>query len=495
MSDFARVFYPASGTDYAVPFPYQLQSEVIVEVGGAATTAFTWLNANTIRLSAAATGVVYIFRNTNKTTNKTVFSDLTTDLSADRNLENTQLLYGIEEAYDLGNDALGLGLDDGVNFDARGVKIVDLAPGGPALDDAVNYGQVASLITSALPSLANIQWVANVAALAAVVPPSSGSPTIFTRGRVSDEDGLAGFWEWVAGSVLIADNISVVAPNSGPAGRWVKIGIDTGGAGARLRNASGATLVRYVDPGGNDANSGLTQGTAMKTIMAAWNAFRDNTDINGGSALIQLTPGSIYGPQGTMVGDKTGGFGTLIQIAGDPTLVNPPQILAVGGGDACITFRDGAWAQLNGILLGSSGSGSTGVSVQQKALADFQNMYWAAMTAGFHIHVDDGGDANITGLQHINGNALAHWYLTFGAKLIVGSVTIDGLSSASAFTEFLLANGQTRCSLQAGLTFVNTGSFTGKQFDLSAQSMLQKNGGSPPPGSVGGVVDGTSIVF
>ena len=145
---FARVFYPASGTDYAIPFPYQSTTEIGVYVAGVAVTNWSFLNANTIRFTGVPTGEVYIVRQTAKSVSKIVFADNTIFKAGDINIEDTQLLYSIQETLDLANDAIGIDIVDGVTLTARNFRVKNVAtPTAPT--DAVNKSYVDSAITAA----------------------------------------------------------------------------------------------------------------------------------------------------------------------------------------------------------------------------------------------------------------------------------------------------------------------------------------------------------
>jgi len=263
----------------------------------------------------------------------------------------------------------------------------------------------------------------------------------------------------------------------------------------RWFTASGVTF--YVDPSGADTNDGMAAGAGgyMKTVLACWNRIRDETDIAAASSgvTIQLTPGVTYPPCGELDGDKPGGFGKLVAIVGDPTLVNPPRIIGAGA-DNCVVLRDGAWAQFSGLVFGSTGSGSNGAWMQQKSLGDFSNCEWGSMLAGNHIFVDDGADANISGAQSIAGNADTHWSVQNGGKLIVGGVNIDGGGGNWNFpTAFLIASMLARIQFQAP-AFPNCGSITGPRILIQRHSVF--DGGSVTvPGNSAGTVDATSTAY
>lgn len=284
--------------------------------------------------------------------------------------------------------------------------------------------------------------------------------------------GITPFWLWPL-QVMIVFNANGV------------YGVDTPGI---WQIPGGATF--YVDPGGSDLSDGLSAAQPRAGILTTWDLIRKQTY---GAANIQLTVGAVYGAVGELDGDTSGQYGRLIGITGDPTLVNPPQI-QVGGSSIGMILRDGAWATLNGIQFGSSGSGSTGVSVQQKALCDLLNCQWATMTGGNHISISEpGARVNITGPQKIVGNAGAHWAVFNGGSLEIGSTTITGNSLLAFPTGFLEAdlNGHVN---NEGCTFSGFGSIGCPEYAVTHQSAVSKGGVAFPHNSAGSV-DASSIVY
>lgn len=310
------------------------------------------------------------------------------------------------------------------------------------------------------------------------VPSASGFDSDFQI-RLYNADGGRGKTIAVSGysNIILWPNQSVVVHNIGGAWqlypnqqRWQMPGSQT----------------FYVDPGGNDSNDGLSAGTPFQTVLACWNTIRDYTD---GPATIQLTVGASYGSVGELDGDKSGSFGRLIAIVGDPTLVNPSQIIC-SAGTTGVVLRDGAWVQFNGISFGSSGSSSVGAYVQQKALADFMNCQWASMIGGYHILVQDGADVNITGNQKIAGNAAAHWYIGEGAKLLCGDVTINA-SPVDFSTAFIIGDMQARIVLQNPALSTN---ISGVAYALTHGTFLSGVSALSGVGSAGSA-DSTSLAY
>jgi hypothetical protein len=100
---YSTVSYTGNGvtTAFAVPFPYVAQADVHVQVNGV-VTAFTWPNSTTINISPAPGNgaTVYLYRTTAIGTASVTFADGSTLRAADLNAEFTQVLYGIQEAWD-----------------------------------------------------------------------------------------------------------------------------------------------------------------------------------------------------------------------------------------------------------------------------------------------------------------------------------------------------------------------------------------------------------
>jgi hypothetical protein len=260
----------------------------------------------------------------------------------------------------------------------------------------------------------------------------------------------------------------------------------------------GGGIPMYVDPSGGPTNDGLTLGSAKATILDAWNTIRDQTD---GPLFIQLTPGVTYSViagggavSGELDGDTTSSFGRLIQIVGDPTLVNPP-ILICGSGQSCIVLRDGAWSIIHGISFKTVGNSSTGVNIQQKALGDIQDCTWDIFPLGYHIIVDDDGDANMAGAMKFVGSTsmLAHIYVGHKGKVLSGA-SFDGTGQTVAFTVGFIQLDLHAEATFNGSSFANFGSFTGPKYFITHSSFLTQ-GGLTFPGNASGSADGTSLAF
>ena len=142
----------SSSTTYAVTFPYLSKSHVNVLLDGVETTAFSWVTGSSIQLDTPHTGNVTIIRVT-PTEPLVDFTDGSVLTENQLDIATVQSLYVAEETQDAAKYSLGNrpgdpdGPDgpsapgDGVNWNAEGKKIINLA-NGTAASDAVNKGQL-----------------------------------------------------------------------------------------------------------------------------------------------------------------------------------------------------------------------------------------------------------------------------------------------------------------------------------------------------------------
>jgi len=143
-----------STTTYAVTFPYLSQNHVSVLLDGVATTEYVWMTASTIQLNTAYTGVISIVRTT-PTTPLVDFTDGSVLTEEQLDTATVQSLYVAEETQDAVDSSLGNapGGDelpdgtpdptpgDGVNWNAKGKKVINLAEGTNP-NDAINKAQL-----------------------------------------------------------------------------------------------------------------------------------------------------------------------------------------------------------------------------------------------------------------------------------------------------------------------------------------------------------------
>ena len=242
----------------------------------------------------------------------------------------------------------------------------------------------------------------------------------------------------------------------------------------------------YVDPAGNDANDGLDATRPLTGVSVAWSRIQSFTV---GSVRIQMKLGATFGSIGELDGDSTGNFGRIIEIQGDPSLVNPP-VVNVGPSTLGVKFRDGAWASVGGVRF-VGGSSSTGVAIEQASLVDLSNIDFGSFALGTQVAMSDQCLCNISGTNKISGGAGTGWFVGALCRLFVNG-SFNGAGAARAFSNaFLVAQGLSYVDF-SGASFSNVGSFTGQKYNLSLTSVAS-SGGVVLPGNVAGSVDATSV--
>jgi hypothetical protein len=121
---YSSVSYTGNGvtTDYAIPFPYLLTSHVEVLVNAVAGV-YTWLNAATIRFTAAPGigAAIVIRRNSNRLTRLVDFTDSSTLTETDLDKNADQLLYLVQEAFDQST------VGEFFSTDAAGSRVTNVA--------------------------------------------------------------------------------------------------------------------------------------------------------------------------------------------------------------------------------------------------------------------------------------------------------------------------------------------------------------------------------
>lgn len=156
---FVQINGLSGNTNFAFSFPYLSKAHIQVKVAAAVTTAYTWLNANTIVLNTplVSAAVVEIRRITPVNVQTVVFSNGSNMTEADLNNSDLQNLYLDQEISDF--EANAIQLDASGKFDAQSKVIENLATPS-ALTDAATKGYVDAsyAVEEPTPSLLTTMW-------------------------------------------------------------------------------------------------------------------------------------------------------------------------------------------------------------------------------------------------------------------------------------------------------------------------------------------------
>ena len=247
-----------------------------------------------------------------------------------------------------------------------------------------------------------------------------------------------------------------------------------------------APITFYVSPAGNDANDGLTQGTAWASITHAYNYIRDRIDLNGFQATIQLADGihasaslgfPCIGPAPIIQGDVADPSRVTVNGVGIPALT-------VGGGATvvCLDFTVTATGP-----EGDYGAVGAGLAAGSGGTIIHRNMNFGACTTA-HMFASSGGGITVgqTGvLYNILGAAETHLYAAGGFIGIADArISIAGTPNFP----FGFAYGSQGGLMHAwGATF--TGGASGPRFQVTTNGIINtaNAGANYFPGDAAGI--------
>lgn len=324
-------------------------------------------------------------------------------------------------------------------------------------------------------------------------PKAPGTPGYFTGG-----DAVAGTeativeadWLNVVQEELIAILDADSLPHSKTATNQVITAIlDLIAKNTRKRLT--APLNLYVSTTGNDANDGLTPGTAFATPQQAWNYIVDALDTAGQSVRVNIADGT-YGS--LMCSGQYTGNGYVYFVG---NLSNPLAVtFATSAQDThALALTAGALVSIQGVDF--TATGSTGCGIYAWGSQCFMENCNFGPCNGGHIVMSLGALLTISGAYTISGGAGSHFESTNGGlitcntnHLPVQTVTISGTPTFSnAFA--LCAAGS--INLNPAL-IVFSGAANGPRYLSEYNGAIMTNGGGANyfPGSSAGVADGAS---
>lgn len=240
----------------------------------------------------------------------------------------------------------------------------------------------------------------------------------------------------------------------------------------RQRLSGDITL--YVSPSGNDANDGLTVGTAVRQIQQALNLATNVYDTAGKTVTISIADGTYSG----IAADRMGS--ARVNLVGNGT--TPSNVVVAGGtGSPLSAVRNSVLSiygmRVTGALPVQVSSSSTLTIAGQ---VDFAN----GNSGNSQVYVTYGGTVVATGPYIISSGAVQHVTAgTLGSFISSGvGVTLTGTPNFSG--QFVQANfGFIGMD---GMTF--TGSATGQRYSANNNGVIYVAGAGASyfPGSISG---------
>lgn len=263
---------------------------------------------------------------------------------------------------------------------------------------------------------------------------------------------------------------------------------------ASFRTRLTADTTYYVDAiTGNDSNTGLTPGTAFKTLQYAYTFLAASLDLGNFNLTIRLAGAGPYtcDPNVGFAG-FTGNLGSVtLQGDGTPTEVQDAFWVGVAGCQV-IVLRDLKFtAPIQGIGIQSYMTGFLAIGGN----IAFDNCATACMFAS-----NNGTILNSFGAQiSVTGNSIAFgWAADMGQLYFetghgIGTViTMVGTPAFSQATMIAVGQGQINAA-QSQLSFI--GAATGVRYDIDGLSLIATYGGGANfiPGNQAGVTSNGGV--
>jgi hypothetical protein len=291
--------------------------------------------------------------------------------------------------------------------------------------------------------------------------PSAGQQFAITLWKIANPSTL----EIVYCTARTGDTLTIVRGQEGTSARaWlVGDGVDNrltaGQMAACLQNftpppartlLTSATTFYVNSTSGNDANNGLTTGTAWQTIAHAVNVLNTQYDNGGHPVTIQLADGN-YTESVNNGGDWPGGGITTIQ----GNLGNNQSVVWTTSSGYCLNQVNGGLTVVQSLKLTSTGSGCLHTS--NGGVIQFQNLWFGSSTVD-HLHTNDGYILAVGGYA-IGGGGQTHAQ-AFGGTINLAGETLNLQGVPNFSVCFFVVDAISKIFVQ-GTSYTNTASGVG----------------------------------
>lgn len=245
--------------------------------------------------------------------------------------------------------------------------------------------------------------------------------------------------------------------------------------GTKYRLDANATF--YVNPvAGNDANDGLTSGTAWATLNHAYDWLQSNIDAAGWTITLSCafpnnpTDYAAFVPDGGITGIFTP---AQLAITGDATNQRC-RIATTGAASNCIQATNGAMFTITGFTFSATGSGSGCILADSGSRVNWGGCVFAAASSYYLSVARPGSILTAIGNGTFNGNCLS-----------VLTASEGGFNYCNGNTMTLNTIQCTEGTVQAvslgmifviGVTFAGGGVSVGRRFSVSLNSVLNTAG-------------------
>lgn len=243
---------------------------------------------------------------------------------------------------------------------------------------------------------------------------------------------------------------------------------------ATTRQRLDGDMLLYVSAAGDDDNSGLTPGQAIRTLNEFYRRVRSTYDLAGHQLRAQLADGEYLEDEITCVAATVGAVQVFVQgNEGDPNAVR----IRCGAGKKLFYSRDLGITTLRNLTLGTTGAHSCLVNVTTFSTIDLDAVWFEAAPNGIHILVCQ-GFLVVQNDYCILGGASRHLSTSDNGVVYYGGFTVE-IPRPVSFDDFVVA--ETGALVSAGgmpMKFTGNGvdHCTGRKFHVAHNGLLLSSG-------------------
>ena len=458
------VTYTGDGatTSYSVPFPYLAQSHVNVLINGVATNDFTWITDSTIQLDTPTTDIIRIERVT-PTDPLVDFTDGSVLTETQLDSATIQSLYVAEETNDSVEDVMSPAgtvtyPGDGVNFNARNKRIVNIANPTNPQDAATKYyidvtsSQVATNAAAAATSATNAANSATSAASSASTATTKATQASTSATNAANSATAAGTSATNASTSASNAAASATSASNSATTATTKAGEASTSASQAASSATNAQASATAAAGSESsvaADASAAQ-TAASDALASKNAAASSATSASNSASTATTKASQASTSETNAsGSATNAANSATAAANSATAASNSAAAALSSENAAASSELAAATSATSASSDASAAATSAAEAVAAASA-IDAVYLGAQASD--PTVDNNGDAVTAGDWYFN-TANNETRIYNGSAWQVTAISASGFLTTSAIGSTVQAYDANTAKLDVAQTF------------------------------------------
>lgn len=305
-----------------------------------------------------------------------------------------------------------------------------------------------------------------------------------------------------AGAAATTGSQTTPTPDSGYVGLWV-ITVPNGATTLTASNIAeyelapflrtklpsvrwrlSGNLNLYVSTTGNDSNSGLSPGTALATLSAAWEKIVNTIDLNGHVVTVNIADGT-YAP--LLCGGYPIGADSEDSVIFLGNLSTPANVVIAATNASAVVALNGAQFRIRGVKCTASGTGSGqgwGIAASGSGCRVKADVFDIGACGAAQIACYSCAQIALVGAHTFSGSAPAA--LAAGVNGVINSIGNTTTLTGTPAYSLAFASASVGGVVQIVGTF--SGSATGARYSATGNGVVDTNGGGASylPGNASG---------